>query len=288
VDYRNAAYQAAVRAGHPAPELFVRQIGAESGFRPNAVSPAGARGIAQIMPATARGWGVNPDDPLAALDAAARAMAKYIKSYKGDHAKALAAYNAGVGAVQKHGGVPPYKETQNYIKKILGGKTPPATAAAPAAPVASSGGGDPFLDEYLKGTAWEGFDKRMGYASPSRPSASVGPDVQTGAGVPARRPGELGWQYLQRVASTKFGLRNDPGNSQTTGGRHAAGSPHYDGRAIDFGDARNTKAQLDAWAKYARENFDALGLERVIWQQPGHFNHVDVATKRSAKGVKKR
>jgi hypothetical protein len=100
------------------PNVFERQIRQESGFNPNAVSPAGAIGIAQIMPATARGWGVNPRDPNAALDAAARNMARYVKQYGGIK-NALVAYNAGPGRV---GGKLP-AETQNYIKTILGGSS---------------------------------------------------------------------------------------------------------------------------------------------------------------------
>lgn len=109
------------------PTYFERQIGAESNFDPNARSPAGATGIAQIMPETARGWGVDPNNPRAALNAAARNMSKYLKSYGGDWRRALAAYNAGPGAVQRFGGVPPYAETQNYIKKILAGGNPTAS-----------------------------------------------------------------------------------------------------------------------------------------------------------------
>lgn len=116
---RREARRAAQRYGLP-PEVFERQVAAESGFDPNARSPAGAIGVAQIMPATARGWGVDPTDPVASLDAAARAMASYTRKY-GSLATALAAYNAGPGAVQKYGGIPPYKETQNYVKKVLGG-----------------------------------------------------------------------------------------------------------------------------------------------------------------------
>lgn len=96
------------------PNVFVRQIRQESGFNPNVVSPAGARGIAQIMPATARSWGVNPDDPRAALNAAAKNMAKYVKAY-GSYRDALVAYNAGPGRVGK----PLYAETANYVKRIL-------------------------------------------------------------------------------------------------------------------------------------------------------------------------
>lgn len=140
-DYRALARQKAKKYGLD-PELFARQIGAESGFNPRAVSPAGARGIAQIMPATARGWGVNPDDPDAALDAAAKNMAKYVQQY-GNWRDALTAYNAGPGAVGK----PLYRETRAYISKILGGTNPTASkshapAREPAAPAETGGGVD--------------------------------------------------------------------------------------------------------------------------------------------------
>lgn len=126
-DYRALARQKAKKYGLD-PELFVRQIGAESGFNPRAVSPAGARGIAQIMPATARGWGVNPDDPDAALDAAAKNMAKYVQQY-GNWRDALTAYNAGPARVGK----PLYRETRAYISKILAGTNPVASKSpAPA------------------------------------------------------------------------------------------------------------------------------------------------------------
>src|SRR4051794_29173534 len=93
------------------PSIFARQIQMESGFNPGARSPAGALGIAQIMPATARGWNVNPMNAGQALDAAARNMARYVHSYGGRYDLALAAYNAGPGAVAKYHGVPPYAET---------------------------------------------------------------------------------------------------------------------------------------------------------------------------------
>ena len=127
INYRQAAAAAARRYGYN-PDYFVRQIGAESNFNPRARSGAGAIGIAQIMPRTARGWGVNPNDPMASLDAAAKHMADYLRAYRGDYRKALAAYNAGPGSVKKYGGVPPYRETQNYVNKILSGGSPFATA----------------------------------------------------------------------------------------------------------------------------------------------------------------
>jgi len=112
--------QAATGAGID-PDLFARQINQESGFNPNAGSPAGAQGIAQFMPDTARGLGIDPTDPGQALPAAANLMKSYLAKYGGDWSKALAAYNAGPGNVDKYGGVPPFDETQTYVKNILGG-----------------------------------------------------------------------------------------------------------------------------------------------------------------------
>lgn len=120
------AIEAARAAGIPE-TMFVRQINDESGFDPNAVSPAGAVGIAQFMPATAAGLGINPWDPVQSLYAAAHYMANLISSYGGDEAKALAAYNAGSGMVNwaiSVGGTNwraylPI-ETQRYIQTILG------------------------------------------------------------------------------------------------------------------------------------------------------------------------
>jgi len=117
IDFKHMALMAAKRAGIKDPSLFVRQMAAESGLQPCATSGAGAIGIAQIMPATARGWKVDPWIPQDALAAAARAMAKYERQL-GSYKLALAAYNAGTGAVQQYGGVPPYAETREYIRRV--------------------------------------------------------------------------------------------------------------------------------------------------------------------------
>jgi len=120
------AQQDAIKYGI-SPVYFVRQIYAESGFNPNAYSPAGAIGIAQFEPATAAGLGVNPYDPASSLDGAARYMATLSNSYNGDYAKALAAYNAGSANVNnavRNGGANWLSllplETQNYVTKIMG------------------------------------------------------------------------------------------------------------------------------------------------------------------------
>ncbi|WP_299036277.1 transglycosylase SLT domain-containing protein [uncultured Pseudokineococcus sp.] len=90
----------------------------ESGGNPSAVSPAGARGLMQFMPATARGLGVDPMDPASAVDGAGKLFAQHLRRYDGSIPLALAAYNAGPGAVDRYDGVPPFKETQQYVKKI--------------------------------------------------------------------------------------------------------------------------------------------------------------------------
>jgi cell wall-associated NlpC family hydrolase len=115
--YLSAVKQASSKYGVPA-DLLAAQIGAESGWNPSARSPAGAVGISQFMPGTAKGYGIDPTNPLQSIDAQGKMMGSLLKSYTGDVPKALAAYNAGAGAVKKYGGVPPFKETQNYIKTI--------------------------------------------------------------------------------------------------------------------------------------------------------------------------
>ena len=130
-DYARAAAQ---KAGVD-PNVFVAQIQQESGFKTTNAdgtplkSPAGAIGIAQFMPGTAAGMNVDPTDPYAALDAAAQMDAQNLKKYGGDYSKTLAAYNAGGGAVDQYGGVPPYQETQSYVSTILGNAQKAAQAA---------------------------------------------------------------------------------------------------------------------------------------------------------------
>lgn len=123
IDFRKLALAEARRAGIRRPALFVRQMAAESGMQPCAVSGAGAIGIAQIMPATARSWGVDPWIPSDALRAAAQNMARYERQF-GSYSLALAAYNAGPGAVRAYGGVPPFAETRTYIARITNGRYP--------------------------------------------------------------------------------------------------------------------------------------------------------------------
>jgi soluble lytic murein transglycosylase-like protein len=127
-------------ARHEVDPLLVRSVVAvESNFNPYAVSPKGAQGLMQLIPATARRFGVtNPFDPASNLEAGVRYL-KYLKDLFQDERLALAAYNAGEGAVQRHNGIPPYAETRDYVEKVrrlygASRQAAPAPSAAPQAP----------------------------------------------------------------------------------------------------------------------------------------------------------
>ena len=105
---------------HGVPEdLFLRLVQQESGWNAAAISTKGAMGLAQLMPGTARLLGVNPRDPAQNLEGGARYLKQQYNKF-GNWPHALAAYNAGPGAVEKYRGIPPYAETRNYVRVIWG------------------------------------------------------------------------------------------------------------------------------------------------------------------------
>jgi len=116
VPYGDLFTQAGQKYGVSA-KLLAAVAKVESNYNSNAVSPAGAQGLMQLMPSTAAGLGVNALNPAQAVDGAARLLSSHLKEF-GSVPLALAAYNAGGGAVHKYGGIPPFAETQAYVPKV--------------------------------------------------------------------------------------------------------------------------------------------------------------------------
>ena len=122
------------------PALLRGLIRQESNFNPSAGSPAGARGLTQLMPGTAAALGVDPSVPAQAIEGGAKYLRQQLDRFGNKPELALAAYNAGPGAVARYGGVPPYAETQNYVRKVMAFAADyrQAGAAASVSPAASA------------------------------------------------------------------------------------------------------------------------------------------------------
>ncbi len=117
------------------PSLIKAVALVESGFNPRAVSPKGARGLMQLMPATARRYGVrDPHDPYENLYAGTRHLRDLLVEFQGDVPLALAAYNAGAGAVRRSGGIPAYRETRDYVRKVTAKLGRSARRSSPVGP----------------------------------------------------------------------------------------------------------------------------------------------------------
>lgn len=278
-DYRALTVAAARRHGID-PALFSRLVQAESGFNPSARSPAGALGLTQLMPGTARGLGVrNPLDPVQNLDGGARYLAQQLKAFGGDPRKALAAYSAGPGAVSKYGGVPPYKETQAYVAKILAGMgaagnataavpslpgvapspmLPPAEAFDPRAVIRQAvlSGGVSGLTSRLP--ALLGAAKRQAMATGSLAPAPTQDAGMMPTNLPAPGPGGAvsfaaapDYSWSERLAK-QFGLGlastyRDPGKNASVGGSKS--SRHMTrGAATDFSGSPEAMRRLAEWA----------------------------------------
>ncbi len=189
MDYRQAAIDAARKYGID-PDMFVRLIQQESSFRPNVVSPKGAIGLGQLMPATAQELGVDPRDPLQNLEGAAKYFSQQLKRF-GSPELALAAYNAGPTRVAKLGRVPNIAETQNYVKTILGeGQTTMAT------PMDRAREEELRMQMLASGTAPQ--------AAPRAPLSALRQDRPQAAAAPQQRRGGLGgiMDYLGKQSPT--------------------------------------------------------------------------------------
>jgi hypothetical protein len=211
------------------PRVFRALIQQESSGNQAAVSPAGAIGKTQLLPATARALGVNPHDPIGNLVGGARYLRQQLDRFGGNYHKALAAYNAGPGAVEKYGGVPPYAETQNYVRSILG---------------ASGGAG--------------GVDAKSARASGSRTvkSSRTIPGVDRSS---ERRA--LILQFLQQrerpgsVVSLATGLQgaHDTPSRKVTVTRHAASTPSSQHGGLATFDGKPVSAWIKPLLQYARQ-----------------------------------
>ena len=282
--YQDAAVAAAQKYGID-PNTFLKQIRQESGFNPKAVSPAGALGIAQIMPATARGWGVDPMDPMAALDAAARAMKQYTDAY--GPVGALIAYNAGPGRanIWQEGGweaLAPVlgkdiSQTRQYVASITGqtgdadrgftGGTNP-TAPTPPPPPATM----PQWSQELK-QLWTEY-----IASPDPGTASVLASflMQDGMQRIADDPFDLIGKDMigeaTRLAQAAMSQRESTRQFDVSQGRQAAqfqqGFDYQQGRDVkaDERAALDREDRIGAMQAKMRQDFDAQ-FAKVPWTE---------------------
>jgi hypothetical protein len=189
MDYRQAARDAARKYGID-PDMFLRLIQQESRFRPDEVSPKGAIGLGQLMPATAKELGVDPTDPLQNLEGSAKYLSQQLKRF-GSPDLALAAYNAGPTRVAKLGRIPNIAETQNYVKKILGeGQTTMAT------PMDRRREEELRMQMLASGTAPQ--------AAPRAPLSALRQDRPQAAAAPQQRRSGLGgiMDYLGKQSPT--------------------------------------------------------------------------------------
>jgi hypothetical protein len=300
-NYKRIAAKEARRAGI-SPKAFVRQIRQESGFNPNARSPAGARGIAQFMPGTAKGLGVNPDNPREALRGSAKLMASYQKKY-GSYRKALIAYNAGPGRV--NGPLP--AETRNYIRTILPG-------GEPKRPTRRGGGGGGTRSSErtrrIPGKSNAALRQQVAasyFAERGRPGALLrlseglkgAKDVpgrtvtSKGVGQPkggSQRPSGKGKPNIVELGKLAQGMGLRVGEQSKFGGKptggHAPNSWHYKDRAIDVGGdpkklARYNKVLAKRYGKNLKELFYDPGTNIKDGKRTGgiggHGSHVHVA-----------
>lgn len=281
-DYRTIATRTAAK--HKIPRgLFLSLIQHESGWNPAARSPVGAIGLGQLMPGTASGLGVDPYNPVQNLLGAAKYLRQQYDTF-GSWKLALAAYNAGPGAVQKYGGIPPYKETQNYVRNVLGaaGDTDSIGGGAPVAapPPAATSLAAPDTRRQLAQAMLAGEQpdlltallqaRRASRAQMAPPQpAGDSRDWTPAPPVGKVKPGTVDPRMIQ--LAKKFGLTITSGYRDAKTNAAVGGAPnswHMKGRAIDVA----TGPQLEKVASYVRANpqrFEEFFFDPLGWYVKG-------------------
>lgn len=180
------------------------------------------------------------------------------------------------------------KAGAKYVTRKPGGVAPMPTAASRTyAPASVPDSKTAALEFVMQGSPFEGLATQMAASAPQATPKPPAAPQSTGGGLGGfyrRRSGETGQQFLDRILQHRFGLKHDPGNAQTTGGRHAEGSDHYRGTATDYGDGRNPASVLQEAEDWLEQNADRFGIKQVIYganEDPNHADHMHASTYRS-------
>ena len=259
----------AAQANNVPPALVKAVARAESGFDPNAVSRAGAQGLMQLMPTTAAGLGVtDPFDPRQNLMGGAKFLRGLLDRFNGDTSKALAGYNAGPGAVEKYGGIPPFAETQAYVPKVLGFVEAygglQATGAPAAQPMAATGAisstGIPAGYALVPLSA-------LGLQAPGATTALVPTATTTTTLAPSTRGGQaLG------VARQYLGTPYRWGGESPATGFDCSGLMQYAFKQLGVDIPRVSQDQFKSGQQVPRESLQPGDL--VFFSKAGDVHHV--------------
>lgn len=224
-----------------------------------------AREAKAANPAAWQGVPLEWRNPQAQALAAAWAM----KNGKGSAWTTFKRARASAGSVRlpttSATSITPAASTPSSPSVLVGEQVVPRFNAAQRATLGSVFASQPWMAGLVANAT-----KRVPVVSAPQPVAAPRPSASRAAPAGGKVPAAADYRWLQRMGQQLFGLENDPGNSQTTGGRHTAGSEHYEDRAIDFGTARNDRKQLNAWKAWAKKQ----GLDVL---DEGDHIHVSIA-----------